>query len=84
MEITDPRQAQALDRLAAHLGKPVGRSWLMNEVFPGKQAREVHGEFDALIREVTAAASSLGMVLVCTSGAKGGGMMYALKARARR
>lgn len=78
------RQALALDRLSAHLGKPVGRSWLMNELFPGRQAREVHGEFDALIREITAAAPALGMVLVTQSGAKGGGTMYSLKARPRR
>lgn len=81
--VTD-RQSLALDRLAAHLGKPVGRSWLMNELFPGKSAAEVHKDFDALIREVTAAVPALGMVLVCTSGAKGGGTMYALRARARR
>ena len=34
------RHSLALDRLADHFGKPVGRSWLMNEIFPGKQARE--------------------------------------------
>ncbi len=28
----------------------------------------MHNEFDALIRDVTASAPSLGMVLVCTSG----------------
>lgn len=77
------RRAQALDRLAAHLGKPVGRSWLMNELFPGKQAREVHGNFDALMREVAAAAPALGFVVVCAS-APNGATTYALKARARR
>jgi hypothetical protein len=80
MDVTD-RQAQALDRLSDHLGKPVGRSWLMNELFPGKSAAEVHTEFDALIREITAAAPALGLVLVTQSGAKSGGTMYALKAR---
>ena len=49
------RHSLALDRLAAHLGKPVGRSWLMNEIFPGRPAAEVHGQFDALMREVAAA-----------------------------
>lgn len=83
MEITDPRQAQALDRLAAHLGKAVGRSWLMNEVFPGKAAAEVHGDFDAIMREIAAAVPALGLVLVCAS-APNGATTYSLRARARR
>lgn len=76
-------QTLALDRLAAHFGKPVGRAWLMNEIFPGKQAREVHRQFDALMREVTAAVPARGLVLVCAS-APNGATTYALKARARR
>ena len=55
----------------------------MNEVFPGKPAAEVHNEFDALMREVTAAVPSLGLVLVCAS-APNGATTYALKARPRR
>jgi hypothetical protein len=79
MEITD-RQAHALDRLADHFGKAVGRSWLMNEIFPGKPAAEVHKDFDIMIRDITAAVPALGLVLV-TQSARGGGTMYALRAR---
>jgi hypothetical protein len=81
LEITD-RQAHALDRLADHFGKSVGRSWLMNEVFPGKSAAEVHKDFDIMIRDITAAVPALGLVLV-TQSTPGGGTTYALKARRR-
>lgn len=82
METTD-RRAQAIARLTDNFGKAVGRSWLMNEVFPGKPAADVHAEFDILIREVTAALPALGMMLV-TQSTPDGATTYALKARSRR
>lgn len=74
------RQALAIARLANKMGTPVGRSWLMNEVFPGKSAAEVHKDFDLMIRDIVAAVPPLGLLLVQQS-APGGGTTYSLMRR---
>lgn len=74
------RQALAIARLANKMGTPVGRSWLMNEVFPGKSAAEAHKDFDLMIRDIVAAVPPLGLLLVQQS-APGGGTTYSLMKR---
>lgn len=71
------RQAHAVERMARSLGKQIGRSWLMNEIFPGKKAAEVHMEFDKLILSLKDAVPKLGLMLIEES-LKGGALMYSL------
>lgn len=58
------RQALALRALAKKLGQPVGRSWLMNELWPGKSAADCHRPFDQLIRDLTDGVKKLGLQIV--------------------
>lgn len=66
------------------LGRAVGRSWLMKEIFPGKPAADVHGEFDRLMLELAATAPTLGLVLMTQSACNGGTTYAQIEARPRR
>lgn len=62
------RQAVAVAALAKSFGKSVGRSWLMNELWPGKPAHEVHRDFDILIRDLSIELPKIGLMLVKGDG----------------
>lgn len=71
------RQAHAVERMARSLGKQIGRSWLMTQLFPGKKASEVHMEFDKLILSLKDAVPKLGLMLI-EEPLRGGNLMYSL------
>lgn len=60
------RQASAALVFASRLGKPIGRSWLMTELWPTKTAEECHRDFDLLIRDLTDAFKRVGLQLMLT------------------
>ena len=62
------RQALAIAALAKNFGKSVGRSWLMNELWPGQPVAAVHRDFDILIRDLSEAVQKLGLMLIKGDG----------------